>query len=46
MGDITFNNLDRDINRAGTWYDNDRDAKACQDKDDDREAGNLRLQRK
>jgi hypothetical protein len=39
-GDMTFHNLGRDVARAGTWRDEDRDAKAWQDEDEGREAGN------
>jgi hypothetical protein len=41
-GDGTFHDLDRDVARVGTWRDEDRDAKAWQDGDEDREAGNWR----
>jgi hypothetical protein len=41
-GDMTFHDSDRDVARAGTWHDEDRDAKGGQDEDEDREAGNCR----
>jgi hypothetical protein len=41
-GDATFRDSDRDVARAGTRHDEDRDAKAWQDKDEDTEAGNRR----
>jgi hypothetical protein len=44
-GDTTFRDSDRDIARVGTWHDEDRDTKARQDYNKDREAGNLRQQR-
>jgi hypothetical protein len=42
MGDMTFRDSDRDVARAGTRHDEDRHAKAWQDKDEDREARNWR----
>jgi hypothetical protein len=42
VGYVTFHDLDRDVTRAGTRHDEDRDVKAWQGKDKDREAGNWR----
>jgi hypothetical protein len=28
VGDETFHNLNKDVAKAGTWYDKDRDMKA------------------
>jgi hypothetical protein len=39
-GDVTFCHSDRDMVRVGTWHNEDRDAKAWQDEDKDREARN------
>jgi hypothetical protein len=42
MGDVTFHNLDRDVARAAIRHGEDRDARAWQDEDEDREARNQR----
>jgi hypothetical protein len=39
LGDATFHDSDRDVTAAGTWHDEDGDAKAWQGEDEDREAG-------
>jgi hypothetical protein len=41
-GDIAFHDSDRDVARAGTWRNEDKDLKACQDKDEDWEAQDRR----
>jgi hypothetical protein len=41
-GDVTFHDLDRDVGRVWTWHHEDRDVKAWQDEDENREAGNWR----
>jgi hypothetical protein len=43
--DATFYDSDRDVARAGTGYDKERDAKAWQDKDNDKGTRNPRYQR-
>jgi hypothetical protein len=40
VGDMTFHDADRDVTRAVIEDDEDWDAKAWQDEDEDREAGN------
>jgi hypothetical protein len=42
VGDATLHDLDRDVARAGTWYNEDRDVKAWQGDNKDREAQNWR----
>jgi hypothetical protein len=46
VGDVTFHDSDRDLTRTRTWPNEDRDTKACQDEDEDREARSCRYQRK
>jgi hypothetical protein len=42
VGEVTCHDTDRDVARAGTWCDEDGNAKAWQDEDEDSEAGNQR----
>jgi hypothetical protein len=45
-GDMTFHDLDRDVARAGTGYDEDSHTNAWQDKDKDRGGWELEVARK